>query len=230
MGAAAPVIGSIITSVVVSKAVSVVGEKIGLSESLTSVLGTVAGVYAGGMTYQAATASTAAAATPPPGMDLAAAAAAPSNIPGTPIAPSAPPASNIAGTPLAPHGSPYASPQSAGATRASRGGMLSMPEAPVQPAPRPAPGTDTAGEIIRSETVGGGGAGTEKSWVERLFSPEKTMDLIMAGMQGYGQAGMRKWEIEYPEKIDERDARRWAAAYPGRSTLTGPSFPSEGGG
>ena len=70
------------------------------------------------------------------------------------------------------------------------------------------PGSRTAEGIIKQETVGRtpGGSDAQSSWLERFFSPEKTMDLAIAGIGGYAEAGMRKWELEYPEKVKRRDA------------------------
>ncbi|MDH3638901.1 MAG: hypothetical protein OES09_10640 [Gammaproteobacteria bacterium] len=230
MAGAVPIVGAVITSYVVSEAVRAIGPAIGLSDDLTNLLGTVAGAYAGGAAYNAATAAPAA-----PVPDLS---ASPGNIPGTPLAPSAaPPVSNIAGTPLAPAGSPYASAPSAGATR---GGMLSEPPTVSTPAraattaqapgTRPSPGTDTAGRIIEAETVTPASTGgTQTSWLERLFSSDKTMDLVMAGMQGYGQAGIVQEQMEYPERIARENAADWAAAYPGQKSIRS-NFPTQGGG
>ena len=231
MGSAVPVVGAVVAGFVTSKVVSEVGKSIGLDDGLTNILGAAAGVAVGGLTYgqasgtAASTAATTAAvaATPPP------------NIPGTPIAPSAGmPTSNIPGTPLAPHTSPYASKQSAGS-----GGMLSqgsMPAPSAAPSPQqpvPTAGRDTSGTMIKEATTTKPAqvaqTGTEKSWVEKLFSPEKTIDLIMAGMAGYGEAGMRKEEMEYPEKIAEKNARGWANAYPGQLSIN-QQYPSQGGG
>ncbi|MCP4471573.1 MAG: hypothetical protein GY815_12980 [Gammaproteobacteria bacterium] len=81
--------------------------------------------------------------------------------------------------------------------------------------------------MIDAGTVGTPANPGEQSWTQRLFSPEKTMDLIMGGMQGYGQAGIAKEQMEYPEKIAEKNAKDWQAAYPGRLSLEQPRFPSQ---
>ncbi len=234
MAAAVPLIGSIITSFLVSKAIQVVGEKIGLSDSLTNILAIGASIYAGGMTYKAVSASQAANASinTIPGTTVAPSAV--SNIPGTPLA-ATPPVSNIPGTPLAPAGSPLASTPSAGFGQAAvpRPGMLSEPSAIAPnvsaPPPQTPAGVDTAGKIIEGSTGSAPLVG-DKSWVDRLFSPDKTVDLIMAGMQGYGKAGVEQYKLEYPEGVAEKNAAGWADAYPGKLSLTPPQFPSQGGG
>lgn len=234
MAAAVPLIGSIIVGFLVSKVVVAIGEKIGLSDSLTNILAVGASIYAGGMTYQAASASQVGA------TQGATTGASANTIPGTTVAPSS--VSNIPGTPLAPAGSPYASTPSAGFGQAApRGGMLTEPStiaanlsAPPASSSQVAAGGDTAGGIIdastQSSTLAGNKSLLDTSWVDRLFSPEKTVDLIMAGMQGYGQAGIAKEQLEYPEEVKEKNAAGWAAAYPGMLSLDAPQFPSQVGG
>ena len=89
-------------------------------------------------------------------------------------------------------------------------------------------GPSTASKVIEQETVGrtAGGSEEQTNWWKRLFSPEKTMDLAMAAMQGYGEAGMRKHELEYPEKIAEKNAAAWDKAYGGRDASLNQTYPS----
>jgi len=217
MGASViPIIGSIITSVIVSKAVAVIGEKIGLSEDLTGILSAAAGAYAGAATYNQAMG----AATPGPakaGMDLSAATAMPTAQPAMP-----PPVSNIPGTPLVPGGSPYTSPQSAG------GGMLTQAPPPdlAGGGMPPPPGGTTANQVIESQTAGKAG---EDSWWSKMFSPGKTMDLVMAGMQGYGEAGMRQYEVDRPYEVEKDRGRRWEEMGTSGFNQVTPTYPSQGG-
>lgn len=51
----------------------------------------------------------------------------------------------------------------------------------------------------------------KSDWWGKLFSPEKTMDLAMAGMGGIGKAGMAKEDREYPEKIARQNEKEWMA-------------------
>jgi len=213
MAAAIPIIGAIFTSIIVSKAVSVIGEKIGLSEDLTSILGIVAGAYAGGAAFNAASATqTGATGLAEAGSELGATGAA-----------------DIAGSPVAPSAQSVSSNQVIGQGRPPGGivprpGMLSEPSGivgstPTPPPPPPPPPPSTV--------VPGTPADTSQSWTKRLFSPEKTMDLVMAGMQGMGQAGIRKTELEFDEKVATQNASDWAAAYPKPLSLQGYQPPSQ---
>ena len=234
MAAAAPIIGSIITSIVVSKAVQEIGPRIGMSDDMTSLLSFAAAAYAGGYTYN----TTAAAAGGAAGGAGAAGTAggAYTSPPGPHAGAAAPPVSNIPGTPLAPSDSPYASRPTAGASEASmavdvpktRGGMMTESASPP-PTTRAPAGTDTAGSIIESSTQQGLHQPVEDSWMSRLFSPEKTMDLVMAGVKGYGQAGIEEYKLEYPEKVATENAQGWAEAYPGQKQLAPYAPPSQGG-
>lgn len=229
MGAAAvAVVGSIITSVVVSKAVSVIGEKIGLSENLTSILSAAAGAYAGGAAYNqamgATTAGVGAGETAKVGMDLSTATSMPPAQP--------PPVSNIPGTPLAPGGSPLANVQSAGSgmltqppptNLAGGGGNIPPPQANAPP------GGTTANEVIKSQTVGNAGSGGEESWWSKMFTPGKTMDLVMAGAAGAGKAGMRKYEVDRPYNVEQDRGRRWDAMGTGGFNQINQTYPSQGG-
>jgi hypothetical protein len=104
----------------------------------------------------------------------------------------------------------------------SGGGMLSQAGGKVAP---PAPtATNTASRTIDAATATTGGG--EKSWFEKLFTPERTMDLVMAGMKGYSEAAMREEDREYPEKIAKRNAKAWGRAYPGMLSMS-QQYPSQ---
>jgi hypothetical protein len=214
MAAAVPVIGSIITSVLVSKAVSVIGEKIGLSDNLTSILGTVAAAYAGGTVFnELSAAQKGAQGMTAAGSEMGSGAGATP----TPAAPSA----DVAASNVPSFDPSSAAPQDI--VGAPRGGMLSEPA--ITPSMSTKPPITTAKPP--TTTVPGTPASTQQSWTERLFSPEKTMDLVMAGMQGIGQAGIRETEMEYPEKIAQQNADAWAKAYPKPLSLEGFKPPSQ---
>lgn len=112
------------------------------------------------------------------------------------------------------------------------GGMLSEGVQAQQPgvAPGTAATPDTASQVIQQETVGrtagGTGEGAETNWWKRMFTPEKTMDLAIAGMQGYAEAGMRQEEMEYADKVATRDADEWGRAYGTRVNSLNQSYPS----
>lgn len=119
-------------------------------------------------------------------------------------------------------------------TTAEEKGMLSQAEqasAPRDLSPTGVEATaksDTA-EMIKSQqglvdrTPGGSDEGT--NWWERLFSPEKTMDLAMAAMGGYGDARMAKEDREYPYKKGEQYADEWADVYGGELQSLNQRYP-----
>ncbi|MDH3676041.1 MAG: hypothetical protein OES12_11150, partial [Anaerolineae bacterium] len=73
---------------------------------------------------------------------------------------------------------------------------------------------------VQEEDAGG-------DWWSRLFSPEKTMDLAMAGMASYGEAGMAKEDREYPEKVAQRNEAEWQKMHGGSGMLSmGRNYPS----
>jgi len=291
MGAAAPVVGSIITAVVVGSVASKVAEKIGFSESTAQILGLAAGAYAGGMVGGGSTAAStqqAGATTSIVGTQLPTGYGGPvsptgSGFTGTgpQVATTVPAGQAVSGTAYSPAagggagaaaagsgfpagGLPAFQPQMAAPaptfqapTTVQQTGTVGVPgattagtgttPAPVTPAEQgylsqgmqrqpvsgtyTQPGSRTAEGIIKQETVGRtpGGSDAQSSWLERFFSPEKTMDLAIAGIGGYAEAGMRKWELEYPEKVKRRDAADWARAFPGMASLN-QQYPSGYGG
>jgi hypothetical protein len=86
-------------------------------------------------------------------------------------------------------------------------------------------GDSVSKSVIQSQ---GKTAPAENDWWGKLFTPEKTMDLIMAGMQGYGQAAMAEEEREYPEKIARQNEKEWSRAYGGGGLLSlSQNYPSQ---
>jgi hypothetical protein len=80
--------------------------------------------------------------------------------------------------------------------------------------------------VIKEGTVGRTGGGSKSfveeggtDWWGQLFTPEKTMDLAIAAMQGYSEAGMAKEDREYAEEVKKKNAADWAKDYPGRSSV-----------
>lgn len=239
MAAAVPIVGAIIVSVVVSEAVKAIGPKLGFSDTMVGIGATIAGAYAGGMTYSSAMATTAGAGVESAGggMDLALdTSTADLSAAGSNVAPSGaggaglgldPNSFNLAASaptavPAAPAAAaggvttpPLTVGAAPGADTALGGGMLSRAAAPTAAVPKAA---TTASRV--TDTAG------EKSWYEKLFTPEKTMDLIMAGMTGYSEAGMAEEEREYPEKIAKQNAKDWSKAYPGMLSLS-QQYPSQ---
>lgn len=128
-----------------------------------------------------------------------------------------------------------------GGRAAGEGGMLAQSQ--VGEATTPATSTQTgqmatqsrAKDVIRSELTQGRGPtslveqeGWGGKWWERLFTPEKTMDLAMAAMQGYNEAAMAKEEREYPQKVRDEIGRTWERGYGGGGMLSmGRNFPSQ---
>lgn len=69
----------------------------------------------------------------------------------------------------------------------------------------------------------------EEDWLAQFFSPDKTMDLAIAGMQGYAEAGMRQEEREYAEEVARDNEKAWVRSsnmgHPGLLTM-GRDYPS----
>lgn len=203
MGASViPIVGSIITSVIVSKAVGVIGEKIGLSENLTGILSAAAGAYAGGAVYNQAT-TAAASGTAKVGMDLAEGTAMPTQSGATP------PGTGLGGGGPVGQGGGGMLTQS-GPPRPANANVPAAPPAapPAPPAPPPPPAD---------------------SWWSKMFTPGKTMDLVMAGMQGYGEAGMRQYEVDRPYEVEKDRGKRWEAMGTSGFNQVNPTYPSQGG-
>ena len=112
-------------------------------------------------------------------------------------------------------------------------GMLTQSQGVQRGAPDASqikPQGDTARKVIDEGTVGRTGGGTgeggETNWWKRLFTPEKTMDLAIAGMQGYAEAGMAKEEREYAEGVKQKNAADWGAAYGTQVGALNQTYPS----
>jgi len=204
MGAAAgAVVGQVVVGALVGMAAQKVSQSLGMPDMVSNMIGMGAGIAAGGMvTGAAGTAagvSPAAAGVPmTPGGSTAV--APPSQLPTT----TPPQVSNVAGTPIAPDASPHK----------ARGGMLSQkppqiatPPSSAPPATVGGPQGTTADRAIAAGT--GGDMKASPTWVERLFTPEKTMDMVMAGMQGYAQSDQRKWELERDYEREDEISKRW---------------------
>lgn len=90
------------------------------------------------------------------------------------------------------------------------------------------PTGDTASNIIESQGLVGRTAGgsEDTNWWQRMFSPEKTMDLAIAGLQGYSEAAMAEEEREYAEKIAQQNADEWGRAYGTRVRSLNQNYPS----
>lgn len=227
MAAAVPVIGAIVVAFVVSKVVQKIGPKLGLSQEMSNMLGMVAGAYAGGMTYAAAT-PTAAASTTPAGADLGSgagasnaapsaqltaesagagafnpASAAPQHIAGATPPPTAPTAMN--GTATIPATADQAALSRMTESAARPSGMLTEPPDLMAATKTPTPASTPPVP--------------EKSWTERLFSPEKTMDLVMATAQGWAQGGAAQEALEYDENVDKSNEKDWVKRYPGQKSI-----------
>jgi hypothetical protein len=242
MAAAAPVIGSVIVGVLVSEAAKVIGPKIGLSDSASSMLGMVGGIAAGGMV--AGTGSTAASATQAGATSSQVGTQLPAGYGG----PTNPTGSGFTGTVggggagLQPSGAITSAVRGASPSQA----VSLDPDAGMLQAAKPTgsgftgTGPEVEGlapKVVKKpgvpgsplERSGGEGMLTQSTQVSApdtgsltsagLFTPEKTMDLAIAAMQGYSEAGMAKEDREYAEEVKKKNAADWAKDYPGRSSM-----------
>ena len=251
MGAAAiPVVASVITSVIVSKISTAVASKIGLSDSMAGLVGLAAGVGVGGLAMNAASTAASGAATGASGagaMDAAVAAgnAGPSaatlskagldlsqaNLAlgdpgGNTLSLASSNTTGAANTVAGPTAIPSIDGGSVMTNSPKAGGMLTQGSGGID-APVIGGGNTTAalasGNNIEKVTSG------DKGWWGKLFSPENTMMLAIAGMGGMGKAGIAKETMEYDESVAKDNAKDWAAGDPGTGGFSklNPSFPSQ---
>jgi hypothetical protein len=210
MGAAVPVIGSIIVGAIVSKAVQTIGPKLGLSEDITGIAATIAGAYVGGMTYNSAV-----------GAGPAGQGSAPTDL--SPV--------SLADGGVQSGPNPHDASEIATGAKAYPAEYGSVPaKTPLDPMASPNTGMLTQSQPpggVEFSQTGKTTVKTEPTYMQRLFSPEKTMDMLMAGIAGYGEAGMAKEDREYPQKIKDRDAAAWSQAFPGSMSQISPTFPSQ---
>ena len=206
MGAAAPVIGQVIVGYIVGKISTKIAQKIGFSDDVAGLIGIGAGMYAGSQVGGAPTPGT--------GSTEASLTAA-TNTP-TPELPGALNTPAPTGNPVNP--SPTQGPSGMLNQGAAPQGMLSQSQLPAAPpAPPPAPTTVAPPK-------------EPASWWSRLFTPEKTMDLAMAGLSGYGKAGIAKEQMEYDDKMKQKNATAWTnyrGSPGGGLPQLSPNFPSQ---
>jgi hypothetical protein len=233
MAAAVPFIASVVVGMVVSKVVQEIGPKIGLSEDMSNMLGMVAGAYAGGMTYGAMSpTATSATEMTAAGSDLGSGVATAGQIAPSEaltVAENVPAGVQAAPGASGPHPSvEHLTQPPAGASQLStaRTGMMSEPSALLSPAQ---PAQVAAQAPAQAQAAAPPPAPVEQSWTERLFSPERTMDMVMAAAQGWGQAGMAQETMEYDEKVATKNAKDWAKDYPGKLSIGGFKPPSQQG-
>ena len=249
MGAAlGPAVAAVVTSVLVSKVASGVAEKLGLGEDHAGLVGLGAGIVAGGAMYEGAVAGEAAASargtaaidghfaanqaapvgakTTGTGLDLSSGMDAGLSVGGNPandglsLASSNTPgvANTVGGPTSVPSiGGGDIVTSSAPPVQAQSGGLLSEGIG--------AGNTSTAiGKNNIVEKVG-----AKDSWWKKLFSPENTTQLAIAGIGGYGKAGMAKEAMEYDEDVKKDNEKDWVAADPNPSGFNSVnvSYPSQ---
>lgn len=225
MGGAAAAVGGVVVGALVGKAATKLAGSLGLPDGMASLVGMGAGIAAGGYiaTGAAGTAAgvgPAVAATP---------AGVPATSPGAPMDLSVPDVSLASGA-TPPAADPLAMAEPAGGDLfkgAPPGGMLSM----GAPAPEPVPvkPPTTSQQMVAAETDPGLKA--QPSWLERMFSPERVGDYIAAGIGGYAQADMRKWELERDYEREDELSDRWRREDPGGGgyLTMKPTYRSQGG-
>ena len=194
-------IGGVITSVVVGTAATKVAEGLGFNDSTSAFIGTVAGVAAGG--YVGGQAMKGPAPEPSVGTDLAKATALPQSEPDLPMTP--------IGADSAPAKSSFYEAQSPTwrqALSVGEPGMLTQASGMIQPPAK----TDVSSGTVEDYTKLPNYPGKEQqssTFLQRMFSPEKTMDMAMAALAGIGDYTIAKEDREYDRKNIEKDRRSW---------------------
>lgn len=234
------VITEVVVAVVVSEVASGIAEKIGLSDSMANLVGIGAAGYVaharnqeephpifGGGTGEAE-------APPAAGMDLSTGIqGAEASQAGTtsPVAPSDVAASGPAPNAVAGLTDPGG--QGPGGTiNTATPGLLTQGQTPAGAANQPAPVPTTNVPTVQSSTVGktGGDVGNEESYWTKLFSSERTMDMLLAGIGGAAKDKQATEDREYPEKVARANAAGWVNAdpNPGGVGSLRQSFPGQG--
>jgi hypothetical protein len=197
-------------------------QKLGFGDDMAGLVGIGAGLYAGGMAGESMAASTAATtgAESTIGMDLSQADLSMASLP-TPAGVNDPltiGAGDLTGGNLAPAQSGVAAPiqgiQEAGRVAPKPGGMLTegmTPDLSMASAPM-ASNPSTSSQLVTAGTTGGTNADPNGSWWEKLMSNGKMIDLAVAGIGGYGKAGIAKDNREYAEGVNKDNAQDWKAA------------------
>jgi hypothetical protein len=220
--AAAAFAGQVIVSVLVSQIATEVAKKVGMSDSMAGLVGLASGMGAGfaagtAMAAPAAGGSTAGttAGAATKTATYGGAAGSPGMAPGAPGAvtgPGNPMGSGFAGNgpPIGNAGSGMLSQSAPSYPSTPPPGTVASPSSfPNTPPPGLVPGDgNTASNLVGKGTVGAVDT-AGKSWAEKLFTPEKTMDLIMAGAGGYAKAGMAKDDREYQEQVAKDNEKEW---------------------
>ena len=225
--AVADAVTEIVVAVVVSKVTTSIAEKIGLSDNMANLIGIGAAGYVGHARAQeeahpifgGGTGETPAAA----GMDLSTgmqgaeasqagttAPVAPSDVAPSGPAPAAGGLSTDSGMGMVGKGPQGGGPQ---------GGMLNE-SAPPPVAPPPAP-------KVESQLVKPPPKKPDGYW-SKLFSSERTMDMLMAGIGGAYKSKEATEAREYDEGVAEKNAAGWPAAGTSGLGKMKQSFPGQG--
>ena len=235
--AVAEVVTEVVVAVVVSEVASTIAEKVGLSDSMANLVGIGAAGYVAHARTQEEPhpifgGGTGGEEAPTAGMDLSTGiqGVTPPPAQGQPVAPSdvAPsgPAPNAVAGLTDPGG------QGPGGTLPAGGagaGMLTQGQATPGTAPPPDPVPTAPAPTVQSSTVGktGGDVGEDSYW-SKLFSSERTMDMLLAGIGGAAKDKQATEEREYPEKVAKANEAEWLKAGTGNLGKLRQSFPGQG--
>lgn len=235
------VITEVVVAVVVSEVASTIAEKIGLSDSMANLVGIGAAGYVaharaqedphplfGGGRGEEDAAPTA-------GMDLNLGiqgaepeqAGTTSPVAPSDVAPSGPAPNAVAGL-TDPGGQGPGGVLPAGGVQP---GMLTQgAPTPASVAQQPDPVPSVTAPTVASSTVGktGGDVGSEDGYWSKLFSSERTMDMLLAGIGGAARDDQAREEREYPEEVAKANAADWVARGTGNLGTIRQSFPGQG--
>ncbi len=231
------VVTEVVVAVVVSTVATKIAEKIGLSDSMANLVGIGAAGYVAHARAQDEPhpifgGGTGEAEPPAAGMDLnsgiqgAEADQAGTNAPIAPSdnAPSGPAPNAVAGL-TDPGGQGPAGTLPAGGAAP---GMLTQGQTPATaPAPAPVPTTDVP--QVQSKLVEPPPKEDDSYW-SKLFTPGRTMDMLLAGIGGAAKDKQAQEDREYPEKVAQANAAGWVNADPNPSGVgkVRQSFPGQG--
>lgn len=224
--ATAEVITEIVVAVVVSEVASSIAEKIGLSDSMADLVGIGAAAYVGAARAQEE---------PHPifGGGTGTGAAGSVLDAGLPSLEQQKTSGPVAPSDVAPSGAPDDIGMRTGEGTLPAGGaasgLLTQGQATpgtVNQGANVVPSVETP--KVQSDTVGRTPPPEEGSYWSKLFSPERTMDMLLAGIGGAAKSKEIEEDREYPEKVAKANAAGWVSAGTENLGKLKQTFPGQG--
>ena len=224
------VVTEVAVAVVVSKAATYIAEKVGISDSMANLIGVGAAGYVAHARSQLEPhpifgGGQGAADAPSAGMDLSTGiqGVQPPASAGQPVAPSSVAPSGASGAPDDIGMRPGGTTQAGGVDA----GMLTQGQSGAGVTSQPGIAPKVESQIVEPPVKKKEEPADDSYW-SKLFSPERTMDLLLAGIGGAAKQDIAKEEREYPEKVAKANAAAWTKAGTSNLGTLRQSFPGQG--